>query len=221
MEQIKKTNNYSLFSFLDGNRIVTKKNTLVKSIRKIDLTMYKPILVDGEYRIIDGQHRYLACVELNKPIYYMIVKNKDVKMALIALNAHQKMWRQEEYLSFFDANNGGSYSELKRFMEKHKMPISNAMVVFPKGQINASYIKSGNLDVEINEQCDKIAYFLSSENIRNLNFSKTRSFVLAIRKGFDEYSEKQMEKIKKNCLKIPQCANYNQYLVVFKNILKC
>ena len=60
--EIYKTTNYSIFSFLQGNRSVSKKNSLVKSIQKIDLTMYKPILVDSEFRIIDGQHRFFACM---------------------------------------------------------------------------------------------------------------------------------------------------------------
>ena len=73
MEQIKVTTNYDLFSFMPGNRDIAKKNMLVKSIEKIDLTEYKPIIVNENYVIIDGQHRFMACKELEKPIYYIIL----------------------------------------------------------------------------------------------------------------------------------------------------
>lgn len=218
--EIYKTTNYSIFSFLQGNRSVSKKNSLVKSIQKIDLTMYKPILVDSEFRIIDGQHRFFACMELNKPIYYMIVENENINDALIVLNSNQKMWRQEEYLGFFAETKKGSYMELKEFMDRTGMTISNAMVVYPDSQINSNHIKSGNLNIDKNYSADNIADFLNSEEVKRLKFRNTRPFVLSIRKAFEIYTKKQLNKLRKNSIMIPMCANYSQYLTVFENIIK-
>ena len=217
---IYKTTNYSLFSFLQGNRSVSKKNSLVKSIKKIDLTMYKPIIVDSMFRIIDGQHRFLACVELNKPIYYMVFDGDDVNEALIALNANQKMWRQEEYLNFFAETKKGSYSMLKGFMQKTNISVSNAMVIYPDIQINSNNIKSGELNIGVNKFSDDIADFLNSEEIKMLKFRNTRPFVLAVKKSFEIYTKRQLNKLRKNSVKIPMCANYSQYLTVFENIIK-
>ena len=218
--EIYKTTNYSLFSFLQGNRSVSKKNSLVKSIQRIDLTMYKPILVDSEFRIIDGQHRFFACIELNKPIYYMIIENENINDALIVLNSNQKMWRQEEYLGFFAETKKGSYMELKEFMDRTGMTISNAMVVYPDSQINSNHIKSGNLNIDKNYYADNITEFLNSEEIKRLKFRNTRPFVLAIRKAFEVYTKRQLNKLRKNSIIIPMCANYTQYLTVFENIIK-
>ena len=218
--EIYKTTNYSIFSFLQGNRSVSKKNSLVKSIQKIDLTMYKPILVDSEFRIIDGQHRFFACMELNKPIYYMIVENENINDALIVLNSNQKMWRQEEYLGFFAETKKGSYMELKEFMDRTGMTISNAMVVYPDSQINSNHIKSGNLNIDKNYSAVNIAKFLISEEIKRMKFRNTRPFVLAIRKAFEVYTKRQLNKLRKYSIIIPMCANYTQYLTVFENIIK-
>ena len=220
MEQIKITTDYNKFSFMDGNRDISKKNMLVKSINEIDLTEYKPIIVDEKYVIIDGQHRFMACKELKKPIYYIILHGVDEKKALIKLNAFQKMWKQDDYLKFFNKNIGERYSELNDFMNKYNICISAAIIIFPKQQINSEILKSGKLGFDINPQCDKIAEFITSEEIRMLNFSQSRQFVLAIRKAFEIYSVNQMGKIKINSIKIPHCAEYSQYLIVFSNILK-
>lgn len=77
--EIQKTTDYKLFKKLDGNRDVKKTNALVKSIREFDLTMYSPIIVSVDFRIIDGQHRFAACRELGLPIYYIVMCDNNVQ----------------------------------------------------------------------------------------------------------------------------------------------
>ena len=100
------------------------------------------------------------------------------------------------------------------------MTISNAMVVYPDSQINSSHIKSGDLSIDKNFLADNIADFLNSEEVSRLKFRNTRPFVLAIRKAFEIYTKKQLNKLRKNSIMIPMCANYSQYLTVFENIIK-
>ncbi len=110
--------------------------------------------------------------------------------------------------------------ELKEFMDRTGMTISNAMVVYPDSQINSNHIKSGNLNIDKNYSADNIAEFLNSEEIKRLKFRNTRPFVLAIRKAFEVYTKRQLNKLRKNSIIIPMCANYTQYLTVFENIIK-
>lgn len=97
--EIKKTTDYTLFKKLEGNRDVRKKNALVKSITEMDLTMYSPIIVSEDFRIVDGQHRFEACKELGLPIYFLVMPSKNAERAMIVLNKCQSQWRNEEFFS--------------------------------------------------------------------------------------------------------------------------
>lgn len=78
--KIEISNDYKKFNFASFNRSLVKSNIekLKKEAIKEDNFPYFPIVVDKNLTIIDGQHRYKACMELNKPIYY-IVKNQKAK----------------------------------------------------------------------------------------------------------------------------------------------
>jgi len=73
-----------------------------------------------------------------------------------------------------------------------------------------------------NPQAEAIVKFLQDERIRDLprKVWNTRPFTLAVRKAFELYTPKQLEKLLANAIKIPHCADYEQYLTVFKNIIK-
>ena len=109
--EIKVTRDYSLFKKLDGNRDVRKKNALVKSIKEFDLTMYSPIIVSDDFRIVDGQHRFEACKELNLPIYFIVMPTENAEKAMIILNKCQSQWRNEEFFQYNVKKVGGSYKE--------------------------------------------------------------------------------------------------------------
>jgi ParB-like chromosome segregation protein Spo0J len=69
-----KTTDYKLFKINKLNRIVQTGHIekLKKSIEKVGYLKYNPIIVNEDMEIIDGQHRYFACVKLNLPIYYEV-----------------------------------------------------------------------------------------------------------------------------------------------------
>jgi hypothetical protein len=78
--QIQSTRNYNEFKFANFNRDVV--DVTVKKLKneyeKEDNFRYFPIIVDVDMKIIDGQHRFVACRDLGLPIYY-IKKNKSVE----------------------------------------------------------------------------------------------------------------------------------------------
>lgn len=218
--EIKCTIDYSLFKFWDINRRISKKNNLSKSINDLDLTMFVPIIVDSKHRIIDGQHRFMACMELNKPIYYVVIPDYIAERAMVVLNATQRMWRREEFLHYFAGKNIGSCKEIEDFCRDNNWQLSNALVVYPLKQNNGTGIRKGNFVIEKNPKVDAIVQFMAREEIKRLKFSNTRSFVLAVRHAFDRYTPRQLDKLARKSLIIPMCANYEQYLTVFENIIK-
>ena len=220
--KIYSTKDYSRFSFLDNNRIVKSSHVdmLKKSIKNIDLTKYNPIKVDANLRIIDGQHRFHACMELGLPIYYVVLNGVDAEQAMIIDNQNNKKWEMMDWLRYRANKNGGCYKQLLDFVQQTCTTISNAMVIFPAKAINAATLKAGTTDFGVNEKAFDIVHFLQSQEVKTLSFRNTRAFNLPIRLAFDEYSKRQMDKLKRMILKVPECANYKQYLTVFSNIIK-
>lgn len=220
--KIYSTKDYSRFSFLDNNRIVKSSHVdmLKKSIKNIDLTKYNPIKVDANLRIIDGQHRFHACMELGLPIYYVVLNGVDAEQAMIIDNQNNKKWEMMDWLRYRANKNGGCYKQLLDFIQQTCTTISNAMVIFPAKAINAATLKAGTTDFGVNEKAFDIVHFLQSQEVKTLSFRNTRAFNLAIRIAFDEYSKRQMDKLKRKILLVPECANYKQYLTVFSNIIK-
>ena len=218
-----KTKDYSLFSFLDNNRSVKRSHVegLKKKIKETDMTMCNPITVDADMRIIDGQHRFYACKELGLPIYYNFLKNDvDPEQAMIMLNQTSKKWEMMDWLRYRANKNGGCYKMLLDFIQQTGTTISNAMVIYPGKAINAATLRAGTTDFGVNEKAFDIVHFLQSEDVKELSFRNTRAFNLAIRIAFDEYSKRQMDKLKRKILRVNQCANYKQYLTVFQNLIK-
>ena len=222
MKKIYSTKDYSRFSFLENNRIVKRShvNEFKEEIKKKDRTMSFPIVVDPNLRIIDGQHRFHACMELGLPIYYVVDDDDDAEQAMINCNKINKKWEMMDWLRYRANKNGGCYKQLLDFIQETGITISNAMVIFPAKAINAATLRAGTTDFGINENAFDIVHFLQSSEVKMLSFRNTRAFNLAIRIAFDEYSKRQMDKLQRNVLKVPLSANYKQYLTVFSNIIK-
>ncbi len=69
------TRDYSKFKFLKTNREINRANVekIKASIREWGIIPGRPTLVDGDYNIIDGQHRFLAIKELGHPVPYEVI----------------------------------------------------------------------------------------------------------------------------------------------------
>ena len=222
MKKILSTKDYSLFSFIENNRIVKRShvNEFIEEIKKDDMTMCFPIVVDSDLRIIDGQHRFHACMELGLPIYYVVDDDDDAEQAMINCNKINKKWEMMDWLRYRANKNGGCYKQLLDFVQQTGTTISNAMVIYPGKAINAATLRAGTTDFGVNENAFDIVRFLQSSEVKMLSFRNTRAFNLALRIAFDEYSKRQMDKLQRNILKVPLSANYKQYLTVFSNIIK-
>lgn len=72
VNQVNQTNDYNLFKSLKGNRNVNKLHVQrLKESFKGDYLM-SPIIVNQNYEIIDGQHRFNAAKDLSLPVNFII-----------------------------------------------------------------------------------------------------------------------------------------------------
>lgn len=90
------TRNYDLFKFIDGNRDIDHSKRVESSISEVGM-LYCPILVNEKYEIIDGQHRFEACKNLNLPILFTVQNGIGIS-EVRKMNSVSKNWKSKNYI---------------------------------------------------------------------------------------------------------------------------
>lgn len=110
------TGNYGMFKIMPDNRNLNLLHVkrLVESFNERYLVC--PIIVNEKYEVIDGQHRLRACIETNRPVYYIVIKGYGIKEVQI-LNTNQKNWNKLDFLDMYCAEGKKEYLEFRAFMD--------------------------------------------------------------------------------------------------------
>ena len=118
VNEVKRTNDYSIFKCLYGNRDVNKQHVhrLQKSFEKVYLR--SPILVNEKYEIIDGQHRFEAAKQMELPINFIVCENYGLKEVQL-LNANMKNWTKKDYLDSYSEQGYPEYLKFRDFMHQY------------------------------------------------------------------------------------------------------
>jgi len=126
--EVMKTNKYDIFSMIEGNRPVRPAHlkNIKNSIAAHQLPV--PIVVDEEYRVCDGQHRFVACKSLNKPIYYIKVPEMTLE-DIQRLNADTKTWSPDDFLDSFCALHYPEYLKYWDFKDKYSFGHRECMLL--------------------------------------------------------------------------------------------
>lgn len=123
-----KTTEYEKFKFRADNRAQINQShvqLLIRSIKTKNLLNLRPILVNQEYEIIDGQHRLLAAKSLGVPIYFDVEENLK-SSDIISLNL-SKSWLIGDFLNYYCRNNYDEYLKLKEFMIVNNLQLKVAL----------------------------------------------------------------------------------------------
>lgn len=109
---IYETKDYSKFIIYNWNRDINKStlNKLHKSVVENGWRV-EPIIVNEEYGIIDGQHRYTYAKQNGLPIYYIIIKGLT-KEDCQTMNAVRTNWVASDYIKFYAVQGNSNYSNL-------------------------------------------------------------------------------------------------------------
>ncbi len=99
---MEKTQNYSQFRRLGGNAPlnVAHLNQLMDAIDKKNLLEARPILVNENMEVVDGQHRLEAAKRLNLPIFFIKINSVGID-DIATLNSNQRNWKMEHYLNLY------------------------------------------------------------------------------------------------------------------------
>lgn len=117
--QVYETTNYDQFKTLSGNR---PANTL--HIKRLIASMSEeyllsPILVNGDYSIIDGQHRFEAAKFLDLPIRFIKVGGYGLEQVQ-RLNSNMSNWSHEDFMNGYCELGMDEYVTYRDFKKRHK-----------------------------------------------------------------------------------------------------
>lgn len=151
------TTDYDIFNFLTGNRTINANNVkkLKESISENGYKKSQPIIVNQDFEIIDGQHRFVACEELKLPIYFTIEREDEDSIKLTQdLNKNQKNWGLIDYIKSYVDRGYQDYINFLRFVEDRNLSVTTA-IVLAWGTRNANIrnkIMQGKIEFTIYEE---------------------------------------------------------------------
>lgn len=127
---IKNTKDYEMFKFRDDNRAKIDKyhvERIKNSIQSRNLLSMRPIIVNKNMEVVDGQHRLLAAKELGIDIYYTIEKDLDISDVIIMNTS--KSWGPLDYLNFYVKQGMDEYIKLDQFIKKNNLQFKVAFTL--------------------------------------------------------------------------------------------
>ena len=216
------TENYDMFKKIGGNRKINKSNytKIVKSMKEEQLII--PIVVNEKYEIIDGQHRYTACKDLGKPVYFYMVRGyglSQVKRANIA----SSNWKKENYLDMFVAENNEVYKEFEEIKERYDLNISNLLKIFAivqeKQSARVGY-EFENGTFTLDGKMEVLRFLTALEDFNFFKFYKSNNFLIAFTRLYfkSEYDHDKMKtKLITHRNSLEKRSTSDEYLVLLCN----
>ena len=216
------TENYDMFKKIGGNRKINKANyaKIVKSMKEEQLII--PIVVNEKYEIIDGQHRFTACKDLGKPVYFYMVRGyglEQVKRANIA----SSNWKKENYLDMFVAEGNEIYKEFEEIKERYDLNISNLLKIFAivqeKQSARVGY-EFENGTFTLDGKMEVLRFLTALEDFNFFKFYKSNNFLIAFTRLYfkSEYDHDKMKtKLITHRNSLEKRSTSDEYLVLLCN----
>lgn len=227
------SNNYEDFSFLDSNAPINNSHveTIKASMLIKQLLPWRPILVNKDMQIIDGQHRFLAAKSLGHPIYYQ--KNEELTeddMGL--LNSNTRNWKPGEWIHHWKTRGKEQYKILDDFCSKYNITCHlGAKVLKLRSETFARTLKAGTLSkidpntlargTEIMDTVMELKELISYSMITQSDFIKTVAFLrgLIALVQLDDFDAKVFKKkLDMQINKIIKCTDSQSYFNRFLEI---
>ena len=145
------TKNYDVFNISEINRNIKPSQVKVIKNSIIAEGQQKPIVLDNDFYIIDGQHRYYALKELNIPVEFIISNRSGVtikdKMNIMESQNTSFSWTYMEKLelrSKIDDN----YLRLKKLIDQYGFGLNITLdILFNKRTHIKSSKKMANITI--------------------------------------------------------------------------
>lgn len=163
---IHSTKDYGMFSFLKENRPLRGEHVLAltKAITKNNMLAYNPIIVNKNFQIIDGQHRFIVAKNNELDLYYVIRENASVE-DVIVLNSTVRPWELNDYLRLYIHQEKEDYIKIAQYMDESSLSISSALMILTgsfqtKGYGLRDIFKSGEFKITEPVLANEFLYYL-------------------------------------------------------------
>lgn len=215
--QLIKTTDYDCFVPIMSNRELDKRHVmnLQRSIKQRNLLMVRPIIVNENMEVIDGQHRLAAAQMIDEPVYYLQVKGLT-QQDLAVLNTHQKNWSVMDFVNFYTLQGVPEYKKLSRLCNKYplmKPTVMLRMVGYGnkvrEGKINISNLPKAEII------CDTVYKLLN----RGFLFVLERDFCIALHES-TPISQAMADKLVARATRdnLYKCLNKQDYKRLIRNL---
>lgn len=217
IRKVYSTNDYSKFKVIDGNRPLNPKN-----IKKIKQSMSAeklmiPIIVNEKYEIIDGQHRFIACVENGLSVDYIMNVGYSLEQVKRA-NTSSENWKPADFLESYVKQGMGSYIKFEELKLKYNLTVSPLKDIFSSMQgITANTMREIFNDGEFElDSLDQVEEFLEALNdFGTFEYRNKSNFIHSFLRlwNYPKYNHKRMtERLKCNGYKLEKKNTINEYL---------
>jgi len=241
VNQVISTNDYSKFKTLEGNRHVNKLH--VKRLKESFKEAYllSPIVVNQDFQIIDGQHRFEAAKEMKLPINFIVCNNYSLKEVQL-LNTNMKNWKKEDYLNAYCDLKYPEYLKFRNFMRRFpEFGIASCETILTNSlsgghkstssaELKGSLNESGSYAIRYFQEGDLVIpdYEKSIENAEKIMMIKpyydgfnrptfVRSMIGIFKIEYYSHS-KLIERLAANPTALQHCANVTQYKLLIEDI---
>lgn len=211
---------YTKFKLYGFNRIVTQGHIdkIKKSIRENGFIKSFPVLVDRNFNIIDGQHRFCACKQLNLPIYYEMIDTPKKKL-VVSLNTSHKNWNVADYVKFYsECAKNENFIRLASVMKMMKLSASEAHLMRGGyiGRKFQSEVQNGTL-IFTAQDVEKVSFncIYIDRICKNLRFKYSYRFARAVMalENYEGFSrERLLEQTEKYSTRAYKCPTYIDYV---------
>jgi hypothetical protein len=241
VNQVNSTNDYSKFKTLQGNRNVNSLH--VRRLRESFKEAYllSPIIVNQNFEIIDGQHRFEAAKELGLPINFIICNNYTLNEVQL-LNTNMKNWTKLDYLNAFCDLGYPEYLKFKEFMNEFPMfGVASCEILLTNNlQRNSFHSKAAELKSSTNKDgCYLVRYFQEGDlQIRDYKKSvENAEKIMELKPYYDGFNRpvfvtamigifkieyyshsRLLDRLSANPTSIQHCANVTQYKLMLEDI---
>lgn len=220
--KIQYSSDYGMFHFLLGNRDLNepKVKKMIDSVNKgLNFFKFCPILVNEQFYIIDGQHRFYVCKKLKLPVFFVIVPNFTLRQ-IAEINNNISKWKTGDFMNcYIDAGiNKEDYLTLRNLVEGYRINVTVGINLLMYGKVGAGGMSESFRSGEFKVHHQGLTLNLLNIARQYEKFGaewKSRVFLQAIEKliASEKYDhEAVVKKLEKHWLKIEKQSSCKEYL---------
>lgn len=213
--QLVKTKNYDIFKFIISNRELDEKHVtdLMEKIEKRNLLHLRPLIVNRDMYLLDGQHRLEAARRLGVYVYY--IQDSDISHSDIpVLNSAQNNWTLLDFVNFFALEGYDNFKKFVAFLnEFSEFKPSTLIALVNSRNKNYKLIRSGDLTLTnlhwLRTTCERVRQLAQVGRKDQKDFLQRSFFFFVVH--HEVKTEAQFQKLVTQVHKIDQAHSRQAY----------